>query len=465
MENNLMQTRMKSYVEHWATWRHGNANRKIFVAALTIAVITVSIKSVSVLKELVVAYHFGTSKTLDAYIIAFMLPAFVINILATSFNAAFIPTYIGVLENEGSAAAQRLFSNILAVSLCSFVLLSLLLAITGPYFLRPFAIGIDDEGAALTRAIFFILLPAIVISGITTLCGAVLNATERYAVVAATPVLGPILGMTGLILWSEYAVFALAVGTVLGLVIEAGILMWRLGTQGISLRIRWHGMDPAVRKVAGQYVPIVAGAALMTSTELIDQAMATWLGPGSVSSLTYGSRVTALFMGLATVALGTAVLPQLSRLVACRDLSGALRVSRVYAKIIAVATVPLTIAAIYVSEPLVRILFERGAFSAADVALVAEVQKCYLLQVPFYTLSIIGVRLLSALAMNHLLLKIALVNITANVIGNVLLMNLFGVAGIALSTSVVSIISFFLIARYVRQLATNGGTVQDKTGK
>ena len=206
-------------------------------------------------------------------------------------------------------------------------------------------------------------------------------------------------------------------------------------------------MDPAARQVAKQYAPMAAGALLMSSTDLVDQSMAAMLGPGSVSALSYGSKVVALIIGMGSIALGTAVFPYFSRMVAEKDWEGIRCTLKTYTGLILLVTVPLTIVLFRFSEPIVMLLFARGAFSTGDTLLVGRVQSLYLLQIPFYVLSIMGVRLLSALKKNQILMVISGINLIANIIGNYLFMSYLGVAGISLSTSVVyliSVISVFL---------------------
>ncbi|MEE9218698.1 MAG: lipid II flippase MurJ, partial [Acidobacteriota bacterium] len=119
---------------------------------------------------------------------------------------------------------------------------------------------------------------------------------------------------------------------------------------------------------------------------------------------------------------------------------------RTYTRLIVILTLPLTLGLVFFSEPLVRAIFERGAFTPHDTQLVARVQVCYALQVPLYTLGIMGVRLLSALGRNHTLMWISFLNLIVNIIGNYLLMRILGVAGIALSTSIVYAFSLSLVA-------------------
>jgi len=110
--------------------------------------------------------------------------------------------------------------------------------------------------------------------------------------------------------------------------------------------------------------------------------------------------------------------------------------------LILLVTIPLTFVLVYFSEPIVRLLFERGAFTSVDTLRVSQVQALFLLQLPFYFLGILMVRLISSLNMNHILMQAATINLLLKVVFNYLLMKWMGVAGIALSTALMYTASF-----------------------
>jgi putative peptidoglycan lipid II flippase len=239
-----------------------------------------------------------------------------------------------------------------------------------------------------------------------------------------------------------WGIYALAAGTVCGFLLEAGLLAWGVRRRGFYLVPRWHGLTPPMKKVINQYMPMVAGAFLMSSTSLVNQSMAAMLGPGSVSAFNYGTKVVALVLGIGSISLSTAVFPHFSHMVGVKDWSGVRHTLKTYSYLIVFATVPLAVGLVYFSEPLVRLFFERGAFTSGDTYLVSQVQVLFLLQVPFYFLSILIVRLISSLQANHILLWGAVISLPLSVILNYLFMQWLGVAGIALSTSMVYFVSF-----------------------
>jgi putative peptidoglycan lipid II flippase len=417
----------------------GSANKKIFWAAAIIAPLSVLSTLASTGKELVVAKWFGRSDAVDAFLIAFLLPSFVVTLLAESFNAALIPTFIQVRETEGRDAAERLFSSVMVGSAALLVVVSTLLGLLAPYYLPVLGSGFGEEKLILARRILYLLLPFPVLSGIVAIWGSILNAGERFTLPAFTPILTPLVAVVFLVLGgATWGILALAAGTVVGSATEAGLLCWGLKAQGFSLKPRWYGMDSHVRQVAKQYLPMVIGSFLAGGSNMVDQGMAAMLQPGSVAALNYGKKTISAILRVGSVAVSTTALPYFSRMVANRDWEGCRKTLKFYSRWIVLATIPATLGLIFFSRPLISLLFERGAFKAADTKLVSFVQALYAPQIPFYILGIVLVRVLSSLKRNKLLMYVAGINLAADVLLNWIFMKFLGVGGIALSTSVVS---------------------------
>jgi len=155
-----------------------SSGRKIFNAAVSVAVCSAIAGLASTAKELVVARWFGRGDALDAFLIAFLLPSFLVNLVAGSFNAAVIPTFIQVRDREGDEAAQRLFSGVMVVSLGLLVGVSVLAGILAPYYLPLLGSGFSPVKLMLTRRLLYALLPFIALSGLAVTWTAVLNAGE-----------------------------------------------------------------------------------------------------------------------------------------------------------------------------------------------------------------------------------------------------------------------------------------------
>jgi len=423
-----------------------SVNRKIFRAVTILSGFSGVVLAATTARELVVANYFGRSDALDAYITAYVLPLFMVTLVSKSFDAAVIPTFIEVRESEGAEAAQRLFSGALVWSLALLVTIALLLAAFAPYYLPLLASGFSASKLLLTRKLLYFMLPLVVMSAVTVNGTALLNAGERFALPAILPILAPLGGLLCLLaLGRRWGIYALAVGTVAGTALQALSLVALARAHGVRLAPRWSGFDPKLRQVAGQYVPMVTGALLMGTTELVDQAMAAMLPPGSVAALGYARKIVNVLVVVGAIPLAAATLPYFSDMVAKGEWQSCRHTLRTYTGLILLATLPITAGMVVFARPLVRILFQRGAFTAVDTAVVSHVEAWLALQVPFYVLGNMAVRLVSALKRNGILMGIAAVNTVLNAVLNWLLMWRYGVAGIALSTSIVYLVSCVLV--------------------
>ena len=434
----------------WRSLASGSVNRRIFHAMAVITIATIGVKAAAVVKDMIIAGRFGLGDELDAFLIALVVPTFVTMVLAQTFVGAFMPAYIRVREHEGEAAARRIFAHVIVLDLLILLAATALLAAFGSPILALIAPDFGEGKRELAHRLYLILLPMVVLIGQSSLWGAVLNAGEKFALVALAPIASPLL-IVALLLAFKADIAAVAWGTVLGAAVELVIIGVVLARRGIFPVPRWHSDRSATAEVLKHYVPLVASTVIMCSSSVVDQAMASWLGSGAVAALSFGNKIPSFLTAIGVSAIGTAVLPHFSRLIAVGDHASLRHVLRTYATAIVALSVPATVVLIAGSEWLIRIMFQRGAFTRDDTALVGFIQQMYFLQVPFFMLGMLGVRLLLATSRTYLLTIMSVVNLTVNVVGNLVFMRWLGVSGIALSSAVVYVISMTMIWLLVRR--------------
>ncbi len=451
-----MRSVISTAVRQLSVWAAASTNRRIFVAVLTVGGFTLLVKLVAVFKELISAYQFGAGRELDALLIAWALPTFLINVLGGSLQAALVPVYLGVLHKDGPESATRLIGSLSAIYLLLLIAVSVCLWLLSPWLLRGMGLGFTAAELVLCQRVFYVLLPIVVFTGMARLYGGVLVAENRFVLTTAATVATPLASIVCMLLLAGVmGIYSLALGILLGALVELFLLVWVLSRCKLGLSLRWHGKTPALAQIGTQYFPVIMGSVLMAGTLLTDQAMAGMLPSGGVSALNYANKVPVVILGLTSAAIGTAVLPYFSRMVAAADWSGVQHTLRTYFKLIAVITIPVTVVLIVLSGPIVRHLFERGAFTATDTRVVSWTQVCFLVQIPFYTLGILAVRLMSALQANRILMWGSAISLVLNGVLDYVLMQSMGVAGIALSTSFVYVVSFvylfFMVIRVMRK--------------
>ena len=404
-------------------------------------------------KEMVVAASFGTDDALDAFVIAFLPLTFAVAIVGEAFPSVLIPTYVKERERRGRAAAQHLFSEAMVVAVAWLLVIAAALAALAPWFLPLLGLGFGAEKLEQTHRLFLLLLPVVVLGGLANLWTATLNAGERFGLAGAAPLVLPAASVGALLVWpADAGADALVVGAIGGLALQLALLGRGLQRRGTALTPRWRGGSPALRRMIGQYLPLAVGVFVGGGQPLVDGAMAATLAPGSAAALNYGNKVVAATLIIGSGALSTVVLPAFSQLIGVQDWVAVRRIIRTYSVLILLATVPIALTLCFFSEPLVRLIFERGEFTAADTRLVGRIQAMYALQIPFYVLGMLFVRLISAASSNRVLMLGSFLNLTLNVVLNHVFMQHMGVAGIALSTACVYAVSCaFLITASFRK--------------
>jgi putative peptidoglycan lipid II flippase len=347
-----------------------------------------------------------------------------------------------VKEERGPEAARDFSSCVMSRGLMTLFFVSIVLALSAKKIMPLMASGFNTEKIHLTQALFFMLLPVIVLSGMIAIWISFLNAEKEFLAGALAPVVIPI-SIVSLILLkgNSWGVYSLAAGTLSGVCLQAIILLLALKHCKTGITLKWRARNREMRDVMKQYMPMVFGSLLMSFTGLIDQGMAAMLAPGSVSALSYSGKVINFFLGLAGMAMGTSVLPHFAQMVTNEQWAAIRYTLRTYVKLILLCALPTTAFICIFSDRIVSILFERGAFSRADACIVGKVQALYALQIPFYILGILFVRLISSLQKNAILMWGAFISLPLDVVLNFIFMKKIGVAGIALSTSAVYLVS------------------------
>lgn len=429
------------------------ANRSVARAAGVVASVAILVKLVATAKEFAVAGLYGRSDAMDAFLAASLVPALLVNLISESMNQALIPTLVRVRTHRGIEHAQQLLSSAMLWTCGLLALASLLMAAAAPWFFPAIAANFGAGKLHLSVRLFYVLLPTVLLAGIAANCTAVLNTVGRFAAPALAPAAIPlaILCVTPL-LRQWLGIWALVVSTLLGTLIYAALSAHLMRSSGYRFRLRWFGATEATREVEHQYGPILLSSVVASGGLLVDQAMAAMLPAGSVSALVYANRFVSVTLTLLAGAVSSAVTPAFSGLVARRDWSECSRMFVHWMRLMAAVSIPITVLLILGAGWLVRITFQHGAFRAADSVVVAPVLAMYALQIPFFACSRVPYRLIVAMRRTDIIFYCGLVNLVLDIALNLVLMRWFGIAGIALATSLWTASTFLFLTFWARRL-------------
>ncbi|MGC9157406.1 MAG: murein biosynthesis integral membrane protein MurJ [Terracidiphilus sp.] len=440
-------------------FQQGSVNRRIFRAAASVTAAGLLVKIVATFKEFTVAGVYGRSDAMDAFLAAVLIPNLLINLVSESMNQALVPTLIRVREHEGHDRAQELLSSALLWVCLLLVAATLLMAIAARAFFPLIASHFPPQKLALSIRLFYALLPVVLITGVATNCTAVLNTFDRFALPALAPIATPVaIILAALLLSGRCGIWAMVYATLAGAVVHAAIVAGMMDARGYRFRLFWHGTTEATREVARQYGPVLLSGVVASGGLLVDQSMAAMLPSGSVSALAYANRFVSVVITLLAGAVASAVVPHFSRMVAHADWSGCRLTLRTWVRMAAMVSTPIALVLIAGSHLLIRVAFQHGVFGPRDTALVAPVLAMYAIQIPFFVSSRVYYRFLVAMRRSDLIFYCGALNLALDVGLNLLLMRWYGVAGIALATSLWTVSTFLFLWYWAwRLLRTQSG--------
>jgi putative peptidoglycan lipid II flippase len=343
-------------------------------------------------RDMLIAALAGTGGVADAFFVANKLPNMFRRLFGEgAFNAAFVPEFTGLLATEGHEAAKSFAQQ--AISVLAFWLLGLTVLgeIFMPAIMHVLAPGFTEEPGKFQLAVDLarITFPYLILICVAALLSGVLNGLDHFAAAAAAPMLYNVSSIAAMLLLTRYVPtvgHALAWGVSTAGVAQLALLVWATRRAGMPLAIPRPRLTPAMRILLRRMGPGLVGASAMQLNQVVDVIVSSLLPPGAISLLYYADRVNQLPLGTIGAAVGTALLPLLSRQVRGPDPNAPIATLNRALEFALVLTVPAALALIVAGYPILAVLFQRGAFSLESAYLASQSLAAYALGLPFFVL-------------------------------------------------------------------------------
>lgn len=431
-------------------------NVRVTKAAGVVGAATLISRIFGFIRDVVIAWFFGAGLAADAFFVAFRIPNLLRRLFAEgSLSIAFIPVFTEYLASKGKAEAFSLARSairFLSVLLVFVAIAGILLA---PLIVRIIAPGFIDspEKLSLTITLTRIIFPYIFFICLVALCMGILNVLGHFAAPAFAPVLLNLAMIGSVFLISPHMadpVTGLAIGVLIGGILQLALQMPFLIKKGFYFWQKTKIYHPGLKKIGILMLPTIFGAAVYQINILVGTLLASLLPQGSISYLYYADRLVQFPLGIFAIAIATAVLPSLSRQAAINDLEGVKDTFGHAMKLVLFITVPAMAGLIVLREPIVALLFKRGAFDAETVRLTASALLYYGIGLWAFSGVRIVVSTFYALQDTKTPVKIAVISISANILLGIILMGPLAHGGLALSTSLASMLNLALLIRALK---------------
>jgi putative peptidoglycan lipid II flippase len=416
----------------------------------TIGSYTMISRVLGFIRDITIASGLGASYLSDAFFVAFRLPNYLRRLFAEgAFNAAFVPMYAGMLAADGNEKAKRFSSEAMSFLVLVLLIITGLFILFMPWIMHVLAFGFVRDPVKFTLAVTLtrITMPYIIFISLVSLLGAVMNSLQKFAAAAATPII-----MNLCLIIIPFVIDPLTPTGAHGLSIAVTVsgvaqwlwLVWFCRKEGMLPRFMRPRLTPDVKKLLVIIAPVALGAGVAQINLFIDTIIATYFDSG-VSYLYYADRINELPLAIIGIAVGTALLPMLSRQIREGKRDEAFHSQNRAIELGLFLSLPSAVALMVVAQPIITAMFQRGEFLASDTMQTYPALVAFAIGLPAFILIKILAPSYYANQDTKTPFKIALVCIVVNLVLNLALMMPLRHVGMALATSIAGWVNVVLL--------------------
>lgn len=402
--------------------------------------VTIFSKFFGFFREIALSYFYGASAVSDAYLIAQTIPNVIFAFIGTGLATTFIPIYNKVMKEKGDQEANRFVSNLVNVVLfLTTLIIAFVLSFT-PQVVKLFASGFDAQTMSLAVLFTRISIFGIYFSGMIYIFNSYLQIKDNFMIPAMIAIPMNLVAILSFFIASETDDRILAFGIVTSFLVQLLFILPSVWKNKLRYKLIFNLRDSYLKEIIILSVPVIVGVSFNQLSTLIDKNIASTLAVGGISALNYADRINGFVQGLFVVPIITVIYPNLSKIIVEKNEEGLRKLIKNAMVTISLLVIPATIGIMVLAEPVVELLFLRGEFD--KVASVMTSQALF-----YYAIGILGYAFASIFARVYYSFndtKIPVINgaigVTIDIILNMILSRIIGIRGLALSTSISSII-------------------------
>jgi putative peptidoglycan lipid II flippase len=412
-------------------------------------------------REIVAAGFFGTRGPASAYTIAFQIPNLVSNLFANAaLSAAFVPVFTEILQQGRRKEAVRLASTlfwIMLIALGAITAVFILAAgVVMPLFTGPtFNAALDALTVGLSRVLF----PVVLLLGLNGLLVGILQSYDHFTIPAISPAVWNVVIIVLLVVLRPHfhggyengdQLYALAIAVLAATVVQVMMAFGALGRIDFRLQmhIDWH--DPRIKQVLMLMLPVTIGLGIVNLDQLINSVFGTLVNKQAPRAIDNAFRIYMLPQGLFSVAVATVLFPTLSRMASRRDVQSMRRAIGIGMRQINLLLIPSAAFMIVLATPIVRLVFQRGAFGSESTHFVSIALFWFAFSLPFGGLNLLLTRAFFAVQRPWIPTRLAAINIVVDIVVSIGLYKPLGIAGLVIGTLAANVVMTVLQLQRLR---------------
>lgn len=421
-------------------------------SAFWLMVVTMLSKVLGFGREIILGYFYGTSAYSDVYIVAMNIPLVVFSSIGVALVTTFIPLYQEALTSKGEERALKFSNNVMSI----VVILSIILGVLGFVFAEPlvklFAVHYTGEKLILAVKFVRIMIGGVVFIGLSNLMTSYLQIKGDFTIPGMIGFPNNIIIITSIILSAVTGnIYILAIGTLIGMLSQFLFQVPFAIKKGYKFKPTIDFKDEYLKKMLWLVMPVLIGVAVNQVNAMVDRSLASGLEDGVITALNNANRLNGFVMGMFIATLGAVIYPTLSKLSTENNKEKFAESVANSVNCVNLLVVPASVGAMILATPVVRILFERGAFNDRSTVLTATALVFYSVGMVGFGLRDILDKVFYSLKDTRVPMTNGIIAVILNIVLNIVLVKFMGHGGLAFATSLSSLICIVLLFRSLKK--------------
>ena len=426
-------------------------SKKTKTTALVLMLIILTSKITGFFRDIVLAQTFGAGEITDAYLTALNIPVVLFDGISAALGTTFIPIYFKIKSSKGQEEVNKFTSNILNIVILISLVFVLLGVIFAPYIVKIFAVGFKGDVFDLTVNYSKILIFSMVFIAINGLVSSYLVASGNVYISGAITIPFNIFVIIAIIFASVTESYVMVYGTLIAYIAQLLFQLPLLIKKGYKHRLTVNLRDENIRQILFLVIPVFIGSYINQINAVVNRTLASTLDSGSITALNYANKLNMFAVGVIAVAISTIMYPILSKLAS----EGNKKLFKINISksinMIVIIMLPIMVVMTTFSKEIVKVLFEEGSFSSHDTYLTSTALFFYSIGILSYGLKELLAKSFYSLQDTKTPVRNATISVVINIVFSIILVNIMGIGGLALASSISATVTTMLLLISLRK--------------
>lgn len=426
-------------------------SKKTKTTALVLMLIILTSKITGFFRDIVLAQTFGAGEITDAYLTALNIPMVLFDGISAALGTTFIPIYFKIKSSKGQEEVNKFTSNILNIVIIISLIFVLLGVIFAPYIVKIFAVGFKGDVFDLTVNYSKILIFSMVFIAINGLVSSYLVASGNVYISGAITIPFNIFVIIAIIFASVTESYVMVYGTLIAYIAQLLFQLPLLIKKGYKHRLTVNLRDENIRQILFLVIPVFIGSYINQINAVVNRTLASTLDSGSITALNYANKLNMFAVGVIAVAISTIMYPILSKLAS----EGNKKLFKINISksinMIVIIMLPIMVVMTTFSKEIVKVLFEEGSFNSHDTYLTSTALFFYSIGILSYGLKELLAKSFYSLQDTKTPVRNATISVVINIVFSIILVNIMGIGGLALASSISATVTTMLLLISLRK--------------